>query len=150
MFFFGCFRRIDFWEQFQDLLGLIIIFKMFSSKPCNPQDINFQNIQGVHRAQYKNNKQPNKNIGRRSICIFLQRRPTDDLETHAKMLNMASYCCCSVIPVPGRLSSCGLFPDFRCQHVLLALTVSQVTLIQNNRCAKVAYSAPSHPQVINN
>ena len=72
------------------------------------------------------------------------------LETHAKMLNMASCSRCSVFHVPGRLSSHGLFPNFRCQHVLLALTVSQVTLIQNNRCAKVAYSAPSHPQVINN
>ena len=51
-----------------------------------------------------------------------------------------------------------LFPDFRGtkegQSVLLALAVSQVTLIQNNQCAKVAYfrvaySAPLHPQVIN-
>ena len=150
MFFLGCFRRMDFWGQFRDLLGLINIFKMFSCKPCNPQEIDFQNIQEVHRAQYKNNKQPNKNTGRRSMCIFLQRRPTDGLETHAKMLSMASCCCCSAIHIPGRFSSRGLFPDFRCQHVLLALTVSQVSLIQNNRCAKVAYSAPSHPQVINN
>ena len=123
--------------------------KCFLSKTCNPQEINFQNIQAVHRAQNKNNKQSNKNLGRRSICIFLQRRHTDGLEIHAKMLNKdATCCCCSVIHVPGRLSSYSIFPDFRCQHVLLVLTVSQVILIQNSKCVKVAYSLPSHPQVI--
>ena len=35
----------------------------------------------------KKNKQPNQKVGRRPKKIFLQRRHTDDQQTHEKMLN---------------------------------------------------------------
>ena len=35
--------------------------------------------------------QPNQKVGRRTKQTFLQRRHTDGLETHAKMLNIINY-----------------------------------------------------------
>ena len=47
-------------------------------KWSNWLNINFQNIQAVHAAQYQINKQPNKKMGRRPKCqTFVQRKHRD-------------------------------------------------------------------------
>ena len=54
-------------------------------------EINFQNIQTAHIAQYQKNQQSNEKMGRRSKYTFLQRRHTDGQEAHEKMLDIANY-----------------------------------------------------------
>ena len=41
--------------------------------------------------QLKKNKQPKQKVGKRPKQTFLQRRHTDDYQTHEKMLNIAHY-----------------------------------------------------------
>ena len=53
-------------------------------KQCNQQQINIQNMQTVHIAQYQKDKQPNQNMGRRSKKTFHQRRHTDNQQAHEK------------------------------------------------------------------
>ena len=55
------------------------------------QRITLQNIQAVCSSQYQKNKQPNQNMGRRPKQTYLQRRRTDDHETHEEMLNVADH-----------------------------------------------------------
>ena len=54
-------------------------------------EINFQNIQTAHIAQYQKNQQSNEKMGRRSKYTFLQRRHTDGQEAHEKVLNITNY-----------------------------------------------------------
>ena len=48
-------------------------------------------IQAAHTTQCQKNKQPNQKVGKRSKQTFLQKRHTDDQQTHEKMLNIAHY-----------------------------------------------------------
>ena len=40
-------------------------------------EINLQNTQAAHAAQYQKNEQPNQEVGQRTKQTFLQRRHTD-------------------------------------------------------------------------
>ena len=51
----------------------------------------FPKIQAAHAAQYQKNKQSNQKVSRRPKQTFLQRRRTDGLLTHEKMLNLTHY-----------------------------------------------------------
>ena len=48
-------------------------------------------IQEAHTTQHQKNKQPNHKIGERPKQTFLQRRHTDDDQTHEKILNIPHY-----------------------------------------------------------
>jgi len=56
-----------------------------------------KNIQATHAAQFQKNKQPNQKKkkkdggGGRTKQIFLQRRHTDCLQTHEKMVNITHH-----------------------------------------------------------
>ena len=52
---------------------------------------NLENIQATPAAQFQKNKRPNQKMGQRTKQTFLQRRHTDDQQTHEKMLNIAHY-----------------------------------------------------------
>ena len=60
-------------------------------KRCNRQEINLQNLQTAHAAQYQKNRQLNQKMGRRPKQTFLQRRQTHDQEAHEKMPNITNY-----------------------------------------------------------
>ena len=62
-----------------------------NSKWSNWQTANLKNIQATPAAQFWKNKQPNQKIGQRTKQTFLQRRHTDDQQTHEKMLNNPHY-----------------------------------------------------------
>ena len=55
------------------------------------QRINLKNIQATPAARFQKNKWPNQKMGQRTKQRFLQRRHTDSLETHEKMLNITHY-----------------------------------------------------------
>ena len=57
----------------------------------NWQRINLQNKQEAHAAQYQKKKQPSQKVCRRPQQSLLQRRHTDEQQTHEKMLNIAHY-----------------------------------------------------------
>ena len=58
-------------------------------KQSNWQRINLQYIQTVHVVQYQKNKQPNvKKMSRKYKQTFRQRKHTDGLEAHKKVLNV--------------------------------------------------------------
>ena len=48
-------------------------------------------MQGAYIAQYQINRQPNQKVGRRHKQTFLQRKYTENHQTHEKMLNIAHY-----------------------------------------------------------
>ena len=50
-----------------------------------------QNIQATPAAQFQKNKRANQKMGQRTKQTFLQRRHTDGLQTHEKMLNITHY-----------------------------------------------------------
>ena len=52
--------------------------------------IHLQNTQAAHAAQNQKNK-PNQKMFGRPTQTFLQRRHTDDEQTHKKMLNIIHY-----------------------------------------------------------
>ena len=60
-------------------------------KHCNQQGLNFQNIQNSNRAQQQKNKQPNQKMGRRPKWTRIQRRYTDDKQTHEKMPHITNH-----------------------------------------------------------
>ena len=43
------------------------------------------------QLNYRKNKRPNQKMGQRTKQTFLQRRHTDGLQTHEKMLNITHY-----------------------------------------------------------
>ena len=53
--------------------------------------MNLQDIQAAHATQYQKNKQPNQKLGQGTKQAFLQRRHTDDQQTHENMLNITHY-----------------------------------------------------------
>ena len=50
---------------------------------------NLKNIQATPEAQFQKNKRPNQKMGQKTKQTFLQRRHTDDYQTHEKMLNIS-------------------------------------------------------------
>ena len=52
---------------------------------------NLQNIQAAHTTQYQKNEQCNQKGGKRTKQIVLQRRHTDNQQTHEKMLKVTHY-----------------------------------------------------------
>ena len=59
-----------------------------NNKRSSLQIINLKNIQAAPEAQFQENKWPNEKMGQRTKQTFLQRRHTNGLETHEKMLNI--------------------------------------------------------------
>ena len=61
------------------------------SKRSDQQEINLQNIQTTHAAEYQEKNQFNHKVGRRSKETFLQGRRTDEQKAHEKMLSITIY-----------------------------------------------------------
>ena len=53
--------------------------------------INLQNMQTTHATQCQIAKKPNQKMGKGSKWIFIQRRHTDVLKAHEKMLSVTNY-----------------------------------------------------------
>ena len=62
-----------------------------NSKWSNWQTTNLKNRQATPTAQFQKNIRPNQKMGQRAKQTFLQRRHTDGLQTHEKMLNIIHY-----------------------------------------------------------
>ena len=55
------------------------------------KEFNLKNIQATPAAQFHKNKRPNQKVGQRTKQTILQKRHTDGLQTHEKMLNTTHY-----------------------------------------------------------
>ena len=61
------------------------------AKETTDKELISKMYKATHTAQYQKNKQSNQKVSRRPKQTFLQRRRTDGLLTHEKMLNLTHY-----------------------------------------------------------
>ena len=73
------------------LIGLFPFLKFSCMRGFYILEINLQNLQTAHAAQYQKNKQPNQKMGRRPRQTFLQRRHPEGQQANEKIINITNY-----------------------------------------------------------